>query len=158
MKNRGKDFEKKFQMDWIKTFPESVLIRLPDQMSGYKTTSQNICDFIGYNSGILFLMECKSHYGNTFPFQKLTQYDKLLCKVGIKGVRTGVFIWFIDHDRVIYVPIKTIKQMKEDGKKSVNITTIDNENYRFFDIPSIKLRVFMDSDYSVIFEKTEDGD
>lgn len=48
--------------------------------------------------------------------------------------------------------------MKEDGKKSVNITTIDNENYRFFDIPSTKLRVFMDSDYSVIFEKTEDGD
>lgn len=154
--NYGKQFEQKFKNDILKI--EGVSIdRLLDSMSGYKTVS-NISDFIVYKYPNIFYSECKSHYGNTFPFQKLTQYDKLLCKVGIKGVRTGVFIWFIDHDRVIYVPIKTIKKMKEDGKKSVNITTIDNENYRFFDIPSTKLRVFMDSDYSVIFEKTEDGD
>ena len=37
--NRGKQFELKFAGDWKKTMPASFLLRLADQLSGYKVTS-----------------------------------------------------------------------------------------------------------------------
>ena len=148
--NRGKQFELKFKECWLKSFPNSFLYRLNDQMSGYKVSSSNICDFIAFNLNKLYLLEIKSHEGNTFPINNLTQYTKLVGKVGIPGVRVGVIIWFIDHDRVIYVPISTITQLINDGKKSVNINKIEAEGYRIINIPSIKKRVFLDSDYSIL--------
>lgn len=154
--NKGKRFEHKFTEDIKRTFKNYVLIRLPDQLSGYKNSSANICDFLLYIYPCFYLIECKSKEGNTFPFVNLTQYDKLIVKAGIKGVRAGVVIWFIDHDKVIYVPIKTIKQMKEDNLKSFNITKV-NDKYRYFEIPSVKKRVFLDSDYSVLMN-TMEGD
>ena len=46
--------------------------------------------------------------------------------------------------------------MKEDGLKSINIKTY--EQYPHIDIPSVKKRVFMDSDYSVIFDTLKELD
>lgn len=151
--NQGKAFEQKFKEDFLK-IPNSSLDRLVDIMSGYKYIS-NICDFIGYVFPNIFYLELKSIKGNTFPLTNLTQYDKLLQKAGIKGVRTGVVIWFRDHDRVLYVPIKTVQQLKKDNKKSVNIKTIAEEAYRVIEIPSKKKRVFLDSDYSILTELVE---
>ena len=156
MANRGKQFEERLKFDFKRVFPGGSIDRIYDQVSGNKTIS-NISDFIAYNYPYLFYLECKSTQENTFNFHKLTQYDKLTGKVGIKGVRTGVVIWFIEHDRVLYVPIQTITKMKEDGLKSVNIREIDKTDYRFFNIPSTKLRVFMESDYSVLMD-TQEGD
>ena len=124
-------------------------------MTGYRHTSSNISDFIIYKYPEIFYMEIKSIHGNTFPLTNLTQYEKLKAKIGIKGVRAGVTIWFVDKDRVIFVPIETIQQMKQEGVKSVNIRTIDNSDYDFINIPSVKKRVFMDSDYRVIFRNTD---
>ena len=104
----------------------------------------------------IFYLECKSKDGNTFPFTNLSQYDKLISKVDIPGVRTGVIIWFKDHDKVIYVPIKTVTKMKKEGKKSINIKT-DLDNYRIFKIPGKKKRVFIECDYSIL-TTLEDGD
>ena len=70
--------------------------------------------------------------------------------VGIPGLRSGVIIWFIDHFRVLYVPTRTIQQMIQDGKKSVNIRTIETDGYDYLEIPSVKRRVFLDSDYTVL--------
>lgn len=154
--NRGKSFETKFAEDFKRSIPSSSLDRLYDQLSGYKTIS-NISDFIGYKKPNIFYLECKSHLGNTFPLVNLTQYDKLKGKVGIPGVRTGVVIWFIDHDIIIYVPISTITKMKEDGLKSVNITTIEKDGYKFYEIPSVKKRVFLEGDYSILLT-TEEGE
>lgn len=154
--NKGKKFESKFKEDFTKSFPGGTIDRLYDQVSGYKAIS-NISDFIGYNYPNMFYLEVKSHKGNTFPLDNLSQYDKLVVKVGIKGVRAGVVIWFVEHNRVIYVPIKTVTKMKLDGKKSVNIRTIDEDGYRYFEIPSVMKRVFMDSDYKVLLN-TEEGD
>ena len=47
--------------------------------------------------------------------------------------------------------------MKEDGKKSVNIRTIDEDGYKYFNVPSTKKRVFLDSNYCILME-TEEGD
>ena len=63
---------------------------------------------------------------------------------------------FKDHDKVIYVPIKTVTQMKKDQKKSINIKT-DLDKYRIFEIPGKKKRVFIECDYSIL-TTLEDGD
>lgn len=152
--NYGKAFEQKFKKDFLKTVPNSTIDRLYDTMSGYKAISQ-ISDYIGYSFPNIFYMECKSHKGASIPFDNITQYSKLLQKVGIPGVRAGVILWLIDKDIVYYIPISTIKQMKKDGKKSVGISAVDN--YNIIEIPSVKKRVFMDSDYSVLLS-LKDGE
>lgn len=104
-----------------------------------------------YKYPVLLYLEAKSRYGNTFYLQDLTQYSKLIQHNNIKGVFPTVLIWFIDHDQVIAFPISSIKKMKEDGLKSINIK--DYDKYPHVKIPSIKKRIFMDSDYSVLFGK-----
>lgn len=153
--NYGKAFEQKFKADFSK-LPDVSIDRIYDSVSGYKTIS-NISDFIAYHYPNIFYCECKSHLGNTFPLSNLTQYDKLKEKVGIKGVRVGVIIWFIDHKRVCYVPISTITMMKKDNKKSVNVKMLDNNDYNIIEVPSIPKRVFCDSDYSILFN-LKDGE
>lgn len=144
----GKKFEIKFKEDFLKV-ENSTLDRLYDTTNGFKSISQ-ISDYIGYIKPNIFYLECKSIEGNTFPFSNLTQYDKLKSKVGIPGVRTGVIIWFIDHQKVLYVPISSITKMKDDNKKSVNIKMLKDNLYNIVEIPSEKRRVFLDSDYSIL--------
>ena len=153
--NRGKQWENKVREDFKRTFPSGTIDRLYDPVGGYSNV-RNISDFIGYMRPSIFYIECKSKDGNTFPFSNLSQYDKLVSKVGIPGVRAGVLIWFKDHDKVVYVPIKTITQMKNDQKKSINIKT-DLDKYRIFEIPGKKKRVFIECDYSIL-ATLEDGD
>ena len=150
MRNIGKIFESKFLDDWKKSFLNSFIYRVSDQVSGYKYTSSNMCDFICFSNGILFLIECKEHKGNTFPLSNLTQYSKLKEKVGIPGVRVGVVIWFSDHDKILYVPISTITKMLLANKKSVNIQDLSKEEYVIYDIPAIKKKVFLSADYSIL--------
>ena len=152
--NYGKQFERKLKEDFLK-LENSTIDRLYDTMNGYKTVS-NICDFLAYRKPYLYYLEAKTIKGNTFPFTNLKQYDKLLPKVGIPGVRAGVVIWFIDHDKILYVPISTVKQMKKDGLKSVNIRTV-LDNYNVYEIPSVKKRVFCEGDYSILLN-LKDGE
>lgn len=56
----------------------------------------------------------------------------------------------IDHDKVVFLPIATVKKMKEDGCKSFNIKMLSENKYDIIDIPSTKKRVYMNSDYSII--------
>ena len=154
--NLGKTFENNFKDNWKKCFPQSFIYRLSDQMSGYRYTSSNICDFICFNNKILFLIELKSHKGASLPFVNITQYEKLKGKVGIPGVRAGIILWLYEKDIVMYIPISTITQMKSDGKKSVGLKAIE-EGYNIKIIPSQKKRVFMDSDYSCLCD-LKDGE
>ena len=85
----------------------------------------------------------------------ITQYDKLKEKIGIKGVRAGVVLWLIDKDKVLYIPMSTIKQLKEDREKSIGIRHLDY--YNIIEIPSVKKRVFMDSDYKIL-KSLKDGE
>ncbi len=151
--NRGKQWETKVREDFKRTFPNGTIDRLYDPVGGY-TGVRNICDFIGYNYPNIFYLECKSIDGNNFPFSDLRQYEKLAEKIGIKGVRTGVIIWYKDHDAVIYAPTKTIKKMMEDGKKSINIRK-DLSLYKLYPIPGNKKRVFIECDYSILAELDE---
>ena len=151
--SRGKQFEVKFREDFRK-IPDSVVVRLPDLTNGWKGSS-NICDFFCYVKPTLFFIEVKSISGNTFSVKDLRQYELLKQHEGIPGLKRGVVIWFTEKDRVLYVPVSTFTKMIADGKKSVNIRTIDSEDYDFVDIPSVKKRVFMDSDYSCLLDLPE---
>ena len=152
--NKGKAWEAKFKTDFMKSFPDGSIDRLYDPVGGYYGIN-NICDFIGYEWPNIYYLELKSHKGNTFPFTCLPQYDKLSSKVGIKGVRAGVVLWFIDHDQVIYAPISTITKMKEDGKKSINVKELDD--YHLIKLPGQKKRVFVECDYRVL-KDLDEGD
>ena len=66
-------------------------------------------------------------------------------------------LWFIDHDKVCYVPISTITQLKKDDKKSVNVKMLQDKSYNIIEIPSVKKRVFLDSDYSILAD-LKDGE
>ena len=146
--NYGKTFEVKFRKDFLKTVQNSTIDRLYDPTNGYYNIS-NISDFIGYSYPNIFYLECKTHKGASIPFDNITQYNKLIQKVGIPGVRVGVVLWLYEKDIVMYIPISTIKQMKNDGKKSVGLKAIE-EKYNIKIIPSIKKRTYMDSDYSCL--------
>lgn len=152
-KNKGKQFEQKFKEDFLK-IKDATIDRLYDPVGGMRGIS-NISDFIGYIYPKIYYLECKSHEGNTFPFSCLSQYDKLIHKVGIKGVRVGVILWMIDHNKVVYIPISTITKMKEDNKKSFHINMLETKEYNVKEIPSKKLRTFMDSDYLILKDLQE---
>ena len=79
----------------------------------------------------------------------------MLKKDGIKGVVAGVIIWFYEQDIVGFVPVSAIKELKAQDKKSINVQLIINEEYNTINIPSKKLRTFMDSDYSILTVRYE---
>ena len=157
MDNRGKKFEEQFLKDFQR-IDDAIIIRLHDQMTGYKVTSQNLCDYICYMYPNMLAIECKTIKGNTFPISNLTQLPLMRTVVGKKGMRAGVVIWFYERDKVVYVPIKTFFELIKDGKKSYNVKWLDDENntYDAIEIPSIKKRVYMDSDYTVL-QNLEEG-
>ena len=148
--NRGKQWEVKLKEDFFK-MSGAYIYRVPDQLGGLKGQT-GICDFIAYKFPKIFFIEAKTILGNTFPLTNFTQFDKLMSIPNIQGVHRGVMLWFQDHQRVLYVPLLTIAKMKQDGKKSVNIRTIDSDGYEYLNIPSVQKRVFLDSDYSVMME------
>lgn len=152
--NLGKAWETKVKEDFLNV-PNATIDRLYDVTQGYKTISQ-VSDFIGFigdeclDKGTIYYIETKSIQGNTFPLRNLTQYDKLITKVGIPGVRTGVILWFRDHDIVLYVPVATFTQLKNEDKKSVNIKMITDDTYNIKVIPSITKRTFPTCDYNIL--------
>ena len=110
----GKQFEARFATDYKRCFPDSFLFRLHDQMTGYKETSQNPCDFIAYPGSCLLMVECKAHKGMSIPFNAIPQYERLLSYKGFPKVFPGVVIWFYEKDIVIWV---SIDEMEKSGHK-----------------------------------------
>lgn len=151
--NRGKQFEQKLKEDFSK-MSGAYIYRVPDQLGGLKGQT-GICDFIGFCYPSIFFLEAKTILGNTFPITNFTQFDKLMSIPDVRGVHRGVVIWFQTHDTVVYVPMTTFVKLKQDNKKSFNIKYIDSKEYECLVIPSIKKRVFMDSNYSVLLSLPE---
>ena len=154
MPNKGKNFEERFKEDWKKSFPEGDIVRLYDVTSGYMNIS-NISDFIGYVYPNMFYLECKAHSGASIPFSKISQYDKLLEKASIHGIRSGVVLYLYEKFREFYIPVKTIEKMKKEGEKSVGLRSL--EKYDIIEIPGKRMRVYLDEDYTVL-KDLKDGE
>lgn len=157
--NRGKAFENIIKEAFLKV-PDVSVDRLHDQMTGYKVTSANICDFIVYKKPYEYYIECKSVHGNTLPFSNITtnQWNGLLEKSKIDGVYAGVIVWYVDKDVTRFVPIQFLQQAK--GKGFVSLPSdyekkwiLDDYKYLPFDISGQKKRIFWDYDMTTFFKE-----
>lgn len=156
----GKRFEARFAQDWQRCFPDTLIYRLHDQMSGYKETSQNPCDFLCFPGEIFLMVECKAHAGASIPFSAIPQYERLLKYKGLRRVHPGVIVWFYEKDIVIWVSIEEMEKMVIDGEKSIGLRMIDNKKpykkaYNIITLPSVKLRTFMETDYNYLVKQLE---
>lgn len=142
----GKKFESKFEQYWQESVPGAFIYRLYDTVRGQSGVN-NDCDYICYAQGHCFLVECKEHTKNTFPFSAFSQYERLIKYKDLEGVHAGVVLWFRDHDRVVWVPIETFIQLKEEGAASFHVKMIDDPKYECLELPSKKLRAYMQTDY-----------
>ena len=155
--NRGKDFEQKIKDAFLK-IPEVSIDRLHDQMTGYKVTSANICDFIVYKKPYEYYIECKSVHGNTLPFSNISdrQWNGMLEKSKIQGVFAGVICWWCDKDVTKFIPIQMLEIAKTLGEKSIRFDNSDiYEMWSAIPIVGTKKRVFYDYDMDSFFHTIE---
>ena len=152
MINKGKIFEERFKQDWLRCFPNDFLYRLADQVSGFKTTSSNPCDFIAFTHRELFLIECKSHDGASIPFDAIPQYERLLRYKDTEHVHPGFVVWFKEKDKVIWVPISTAEKIYNDGNKSVQLKMLKDNLYELYELPVVKKRVYLEVDYNYLVD------
>lgn len=148
--SRGKQFEKVLQAAFEK-IPGCTIDRIPDQTSGF-AGSKNICDFIVYNYPNLIYLECKSCYGNTFPFANITDTQKvgLLAKSKFKGIISGVIIWWVDKDVTKFIPINQLVDWQNQGNKSLRY---DCE--LGIEVTGIKKRIFFDYDMKKFLDEVQ---
>lgn len=146
--NRGKKFEQVIK-DAFQNVEGCSIDRLHDQTTGY-IGSKNICDFIVYKYPYQYYIECKTIHGNTFPLSNITdtQYNGLVEKDKIAGVRAGLIIWWVDKDVTKFVPISTVQTLKANKYKSIsyNLTALPTTEIR-----GKKKRVFFDYDMTQFF-------
>lgn len=150
--NKGKVWEQIVLRDWKRSVPNSFILRIPDQQSGYFNSS-NIADFIAFNTPYLFLIECKAvKKGNTINFAELRQYPKLINYIGIKNVNSGFLIWFQEKNIVIWARIEDVVEMIKKDKKSINIKMLEDKEYHLLTIP-IKLKIkYPVCDFSILIK------
>lgn len=147
--NRGKQFEKAIRDAFQKVHGVSI-DRLPDQMTGYKKTSSNICDFIVYKYPHQYYIECKSVHGNTFPFSNVTetQWQGLLRKSKLYGVYAGIICWWVDYGVTKFIPIQALEWNRKHGFKSLRY---DYNGTSFVEIKGKKKRVLYEYDMEGFF-------
>ena len=159
--NRGKQFEDVIKQAFLK-MPGVSIDRLHDQMTGYKVTSANICDFIVYKKPYEYYIECKSVHGNTLPFSNITdnQWRGLLEKSKIPGVFAGVICWWIDKDVTLFIPIQLLQAEKNLDHKSIRydygFAHYDKETGKIsppVTLSGKKKRIFFDYDMTTFFKE-----
>ena len=160
--NRGKDFEGQVHAGFSKIDGVSI-DRLPDPMAGYAGV-RNICDFLVYKYPTQYYIECKSCYGNTLsihsndPKKKYgaitnNQWEGLLEKSKIPGVRAGIVVWFIDHDVTFWYDIRLLQECKDYGMKSISWANSLGHNNLCQIIAGQKRRVLFDYDFIPFFKE-----
>lgn len=170
-KSYGKEFERQVFKNFSQVDDVSI-DRIPDQVTKYKGSSSNICDFIVYKKPTLLYLECKSVHGNTLSIYSVpkkgkdgklhgfygnirdNQWEGLLEKSHIPGVKAGVLVWFVDKDVTMYLPIGALEYAKQCGDKSIRFDT--NKFDLFADdtiisIPAKKKRTLFEYDFSEFF-------
>ena len=141
----SKEFEHEVY-EQFKYYPNVSIDRIPDQTMKYKKRT-NVSDFIVFRRPKEYYVECKTVHGNRLPFKNITQYDKLMEKIGIDGVVPGVLCWWVDKDVTRWIPIDEVAYLKSLGDKSVRY----DANVGII-IPGRKRRVFFDYDLDEFFK------
>ena len=111
---------------WENTFEKLVTktgcncVRFYDTMYNYKDV-KNACDFVISISKDLpsILVELKSCEKTSFPFNKLTQLDKLR---ELKKFNSYVIIWFTEYQKILALRTEDVAKLVDSGLKSFNPT------------------------------------
>jgi hypothetical protein len=167
--NRGKDFEGQVQAGF-EQIPGVSIDRLPDPMAGYAGV-KNICDFIVFKQPLQYYIECKSCYGNTLsihsndPKKKYgnitnNQWEGLLEKSKIPGVRAGILVWFIDWDETYWIDIRLLQKHRLAGHKSISyycdwVDFMPETDKLWVRIVGKKRRVLFDYDFDDFLKEIE---
>lgn len=153
--NRGKQFEQVIKRAFEAVDGVSI-DRVHDQTTRYRG-SKNICDFIVYKYPYQYYIECKSVHGNTLPFSNITdaQWEGLLTKSRIKGVRAGILCWWIDKDVTKFLPIAVLKDLKDNQYKSIRYDVNSLKSHKIWLIPAVKKRTYFKYDMEKFLEVIE---
>ncbi len=137
----GKKAEAKIK-EWLDRPEEGYCFdRLNDKMSGWKGDC-NICDFTLFKPPSYYYIESKATYEDNFPYSMITdyQYDNMLKKSYIQGVKSYVIVLFASYQRAFILNIQDIAKEKEEGRKSINIKKIDKWKIPYIEIQTIQSR------------------
>lgn len=120
MANPGKHFEEDFAKS-LKINNEISLQRLYD-VTGGRAGIHYHCDFILYKYPYEYHIELKSTKETRLNFNYISdgQYAGLLEKSKVKGVYAGVLINYRSVDETYFVPITTIRLLRDLGVKSIS--------------------------------------
>lgn len=152
MVNYGKEWEKRFAAQWRAAFPTNLLERLQDQVSGYKTVSQNVADYYAFVNHKLIYLECKETQEGTLNFSKFPQLDRLLDKMQYEDVVGFVVIWFRKHQKVIMVNALDADKMRKDGCASIALSMLEKKLYNIIEIPSTTYKMYPKCDFKIMKE------
>lgn len=139
--NLGKKAEKKIQ-EWLDRPEEGYCFdRIPDQMNGMYG-SKNICDFTLFKAPNFYYIESKATWDDRFPFSMITEYqwEKLLKKSKVAGVKSYVIVLFATYKRAFILDIRDIEARSNSGHKSLNIKKIEKWDIPFIEINTVPSR------------------
>ena len=124
------DEGKKFQEDFKKSVPDDMYYyRLRDgtaSWSGGENTrfqASNACDDLLYQSGLLCMLELKSHKGKSLPYSAIrdNQVDEL-CKAAQFGIAAGFVINMRDVEETYYLPSDAVcSHIATGARKSIEL-------------------------------------
>lgn len=128
MKDRGKIFEKLFKDEVEREIREENLEATIDRLYdviGKKTIDQP-SDFICYKHPNQIYVECKSRNSNSFSYYTAPQYERLINKSKILGVKCGMLVWFVQQKMIFWLDIDWLQfYFSRTGIKSVNAYKLD---------------------------------
>ena len=122
---------KKFEQDFIKSC-DFYTLRLNDgggwsNAENTRFTASNICDFVAFKQGKLYLIELKSCGGTSIPFDNMHQIEKLNM-VSYDGVYPVFILNFRKFEKTYMIKASKLLELKNTcGKKSINY--LDAELY-----------------------------
>ena len=141
--NEGKKFEEDFKKSMDKYNIWNYRLRDSSgswsNNKGSRFTPKNICDYIAYNNGGLYLLELKSHKGSSLPFAAISDYQlKGLSSIDCLGIKAYFIINMRDKEKTYAIEALKIKTYTEtSGRKSIPINFMDSEG---IEIKGIKKR------------------
>lgn len=148
----GKEWEKKFQLQFTSQFPGKLLERLYDQVSMYKDVSQNPADYYLFANKTLAYIECKETGEGTLNFSKFPQLDRMLEKIKYEDVKAYVLIWYRKKQRVVAVSAQEADKIRQDGNKSIALSMLEKKSYNIIEIPATFPRTYPMCDWSKLIE------
>lgn len=147
--NEGKKFEEDFKKSMDKYNIWNYRLRDSSgswsNNKGSRFTPKNICDYIAYKNGALYLLELKSHKGSSLPYTAISDYQlKGLSDIDYLGIKAYFIINMRDKEKTYAIEALKIKTYIEtSGRKSIPISFMESEG---IEIKGIKRRTRFEYD------------